>query len=135
MKYIKVMRKLILSLLSVCGIVSGCKTHKTVVVLEPEEFITAMQGDSMAVLLDVRRPSEYAEGHIKNAVNLDWLDSVRFNEGLLLIDKKHTYYIYCRSGRRSNAAAIRMQEAGYRVFDMNGGVLQWKTLGMPLVIE
>lgn len=94
-----------------------------------------MQGDSMAVLLDVRRPSEYAEGHIKNAVNLDWLDSARFNEGLLSIDKKHTYYIYCRSGRRSNAAAIRMQEAGYRVFDMKGGVLQWKALGMPLVIE
>ena len=87
----------------------------------------------MAVILDVRQPSEFAEGHIEGAVNLDWLDEEAFKEGVAKLDKAKTYYIYCRSGRRSNAAAEKMQSDGFKVYDLKGGIKQWKAHGKPVV--
>ena len=69
--------------------------------LEPLEFVEAARSDGTAVVMDVRRPSEYAEGHLADAVNLDWLDQAAFRKGLEQLDKGRTYYIYCRRGRRS----------------------------------
>ena len=74
-------------------------------VLSPEAFITAARADTTAVILDVRRPGEYAEGHLEGAQLLDWLNPSSFVEGVKHLDKQRTYYVYCRSGKRSNAAA------------------------------
>lgn len=54
---------------------------------------------------------------------------------LKLLDKSHTYYVYCRSGKRSHNACIKMQKQGLKVFDMEGGILNWKKLGMPTTKE
>lgn len=93
--------------------------------LEPLEFVEAARSDGTAVVMDVRRPSEYAEGHLADAVNLDWLDQAAFRKGLEQLDKGRTYYIYCRSGRRSREAATRMRQEGFAVVDMKGGYLRW----------
>lgn len=93
--------------------------------LEPLEFVEAARSDGTAVVMDVRRPSEYAEGHLADAVNLDWLDQAAFRKGLEQLDKGRTYYIYCRSGRRSREAATRMRQEGFTVVDMKGGYLRW----------
>ena len=102
-------------------------------VLTPEAFITAARADTTAVLLDVRRPSEYAEGHLEGAQLLDWLSPSTFIEGLKHLDKQRTYYVYCRSGKRSNAAATYMLGQGFRVRDMQGGYLRWTAEGRPVV--
>ena len=47
--------------------------------------------------------------------------------------RQRTYYIYCRSGRRSNVAAVYMQKKGFHVVDMKGGILRWKEQGLPVV--
>ena len=75
-------------------------------VLTPEAFIEAARADTTAVILDVRRPGEYAEGHLEGAQLLDWLNPSSFIEGVKHLDKQRTYYVYCRSGKRSNAAPI-----------------------------
>lgn len=93
--------------------------------LEPLEFVEAVRSDGKAVVMDVRRPSEYEEGHLADAVNLDWLDQAAFRKGLEQLDKDRTYYIYCRSGRRSREAAARMRQEGFDVVDMKGGYLRW----------
>ena len=54
---------------------------------------------------------------------------------LKLLDKSHTYYVYCRSGKRSHHACMKMQKQGLKVFDMEGGILNWKKLGMPTTKE
>ena len=112
---------------------SGCTAQDGVEVLTPQEFIAAAEADSAAVILDVRQPDEFAAGHLAKAVNLDWLNPSAFSEGMAKLDKGHTYYIYCRSGRRSNAAASKMKREGFRVFDMKGGYLQWTSEGRPVV--
>ena len=96
-------------------------------------FIEMANSDTTAVILDVRRPDEFADGHLAEAVNLDWLNEDVFAKGMSRLDKSRTYYIYCRSGRRSNAAAVKMQAEGFKVYDMKGGYLKWTEQGFPTV--
>lgn len=49
------------------------------------------------------------------------------------LDKAKTYYVYCRSGRRSHDAAQKMMAAGLHVVDMQGGYLAWTEQGLPVV--
>lgn len=127
------MKNFILSALTAIGLITGCNAQSQVKVLVPEAFITAVEGDTTAVILDVRRPSEYAEGHLAKAINIDWLDQEAFSKALPTLDKRRTYYVYCRSGRRSNAAATKMQDEGFKVFDMAGGYLRWTAEQRPVV--
>ena len=78
------------------------------------------------VLLDVRHAAEYERGFIPGAVLLDNDDILREeNLDVLPEDKKTTLIVYCRSGRRSNVAARKLEALGYEsVFDM-GGILDW----------
>ena len=111
----------------------GCKAQNSVKVLTAEEFAAAVKADKKAVVLDVRRPDEFAAGHIEGAVLLNFLDTVAFNAGVEKLDKSKTYYIYCRSGRRSNNAAVLMQKKGFTVFDLGCGFLSWQRYNMPWV--
>lgn len=127
------MKNLFFSILATLGLCSGCTAQVGVKVLSPGDFIAAAEADSAAVILDVRQPDEFAAGHLADAINLDWLNPSKFSEGMALLDKNRTYYIYCRSGRRSNAAASKMKSKGFRVYDMKGGYLQWTGEGRPVV--
>ena len=111
----------------------GCKAQNSVKVLTAEEFAAAVKADKKAVVLDVRRPDEFAAGHIQGAVLLNFLDTVAFNAGVEKLDKSKTYYIYCRSGRRSNNAAVILQKKGFTVFDLGGGFLSWQRYNLPWV--
>ena len=103
--------------------------------LEPGEFNTQLSQDSTAVLVDVRTPSEFNEGHLENALNIDWKDD-SFETRVKELDRTKTYYLYCRSGRRSAAAASRMNKLGFtRVFDLDGGIIEWKEEGLPTTSE
>lgn len=111
----------------------GCKAQNSVKVLTAEEFAAAVKADKKAVVLDVRRPDEFAAGHIEGAILLNFLDTVAFNAGVDKLDKSKTYYIYCRSGRRSNNAAVILQKKGFTVFDLGGGFLSWQRYNLPWV--
>lgn len=103
--------------------------------LSPRDFLSAYQSDPSACLLDVRRPVEYAEVHLQGAQLLDWLDVERFAEGMQQLDRDKTYYIYCRSGRRSYDAALLLQQFGYQVRDLSGGILAWLDEELPLQLK
>jgi len=83
------------------------------------------------VIIDVRTPEEFAEGHIENAVNIDFY-SETFRDDLDTLDKDKTYLIYCRSGRRSGLSIPLMKELDFmEIYDMLGGITRWKTEGLP----
>ena len=75
-------------------------------------------------LVDVRTAAEYADGHIPNAVNID-VYSADFAEKIAKLDKERTVAIYCRSGRRSKSAAEQAVKLGFKVVELDGGVLSW----------
>ena len=73
-----------------------------------------------AVLLDVRSPQEYREGHIPGSQNvplqqLDKVDEVTENKDTLL-------YVYCHSGARSRQAVSLLQAMGYTNVHNIGGI-------------
>ena len=77
------------------------------------------------VLVDVRTPKEYNDGHIDNALNIDWLGD-SFPAEFEKIDKDQTVYLYCRSGKRSADATKFLDSLGYKnVVNLEGGYVVW----------
>ena len=128
------MKKKILSVLAAVGLcAASCNAEDGIVVLSPQDFINHVKADTSAVILDVRTPVEYAEGHLEGTKQLDYLNTEAFEVGMKSLDKANTYYIYCRSGRRSHGACEKMKAQGFKVFDMEGGYLNWTKQGLPVV--
>ena len=85
------------------------------------------------IVLDVRTPAEFAEGHIPDSINID-VESPDFPDRVAELDKGATYAVYCRSGRRSAVAAEQLAAAGFtQVYDLAGGVIDWAAAGLTLV--
>ena len=96
--------------------------------LNPDEF-EAQAFESNTCIIDVRTAQEYAEGHLYPPVNLDWQKDGFIDEMASLFSKDQTLAIYCRSGKRSAAAAAALTEAGYKVINLKEGYLSWTVAG------
>ncbi|MCX7548591.1 rhodanese-like domain-containing protein [Xanthomarina sp. F1114] len=76
-------------------------------------------------LIDVRTPEEFEEGHIEDAINIDYY-SEDFAEEFNKLDKDKPVYLYCRSGFRSNESALKLSEMGFKdIYDLEGGILNY----------
>ena len=89
------------------------------------EAMKIMAGDEPYVIVDVRRPDEFAKGHIPGAINVP-------NEGIAdeqpaeLPDLDQVLLVHCQTGRRSAAASKKLADIGYtRVLEF-GGIMTWK---------
>lgn len=89
-----------------------------------DEFLKLMK-DKNVIVVDVRTPSEYKEGHIPDAINIDFRNPA-FMENIKKISSDKILAIYCRSGSRSKSAARKLIEAGYQVYELNKGIMNWK---------
>ncbi len=93
--------------------------------ISQEETLLKMQEQNV-VILDVRTPSEFAEGHLESAINIDFYAS-DFEDKLQDLDATKTYVVYCKSGGRSANAAGKMATLGINhVFNVLGGFSVWK---------
>lgn len=83
------------------------------------------------VFLDVRTAEEYADGHVDGSL----LIPVQELEGRLReVPKDKRVYLYCRSGKRSAAAANILVKAGFtNIENIEGGINAWKDAGYPVV--
>lgn len=131
-RFMKRLKDFLLLLLCSASLFPSCSKGDGVSIVTPEKFSKRLHSDSKASLLDVRRPDEFAEGHLAGAVNINWLDTPAFRSAVNGLDKGPTYYIYCRSGRRSHAAALHMKGLGFKVVDMAEGYLGWVKRGLPV---
>lgn len=93
--------------------------------VDKAEFAVVL-GDSSVVLLDVRTPQEFAQGHIVGAINIDVKDSLFISNVQRQVAPGSRVAVYCRSGRRSMSAAQQMVEKGYDVVNLKGGFLAWE---------
>ncbi len=117
---------------------SGCVGNETATIkdISPQEAFTLIQDNQNNpdfVIIDVRTPDEFAGEHIENATNINFY-SEAFQDMLNNLDKNKTYLVYCRSGGRSGNALNIMAELNFReVYNILGGVNQWKREGLPTV--
>ena len=83
-----------------------------------------MMAEENVIILDVRTSEEFQTGHIPGAVLLPY-DQIRDEAELMLTDMDQIILVYCRTGVRSNTAALTLAEMGYRsVYDF-GGIMSW----------
>jgi rhodanese-related sulfurtransferase len=124
------MKKMMTFLLAMLGLTSACGqgSFENVDVKEFSELIE----DSCVVLLDVRTASEFAEGHIEGAINIDQGQSDFMEKAQAALPKDKKIAVYCRSGRRSANAAGKLGAEGYRCVNLKGGILAWKEADKPV---
>ena len=127
------MKKIFTCLLAVLGLNSACGqgNFENADVNEFAELVA----DTNVVVLDVRTASEFAEGHLERAINIDYRqgDFVEKAKATLPLDKKIA--VYCRSGRRSAGAAGILGDDGYKLVNLKGGIIAWKDANRPVTTE
>lgn len=132
MNMLSIVSLLLFGLLSLTGCRSPATTDGVIIdhpaaiyqTISPENAKKALDADPTIILLDVRTPQEFRDGHIPNSI---LLPDYQLGEkaAQLLPNKEAKIIIYCRSGRRSKLAALQLLEMGYRyVYDL-GGIIDW----------
>ena len=81
-------------------------------------------------LVDVRTLAEHMEGHIPGSININVKDEAGFPAAVdELLDKSREVAVYCRSGRRSRTAADLLVKKGFKVYNLDKGILNWMEEG------
>ena len=131
----------LLILLALGVVIVGCaqQTHiptgliEDVNVQEAFSLIQDNKDNPDLVIIDVRTPAEFADGHVANAINIDF-NSGAFREEISKLDKDKNYLIYCRSGNRSRGAIDLMKELQFQeIYHMYQGMIGWTNGGYPTV--
>lgn len=92
--------------------------------ITPEEAKAFIDEGTYGTILDVRTEAEYLEGHLENATLLPD-NEIESKAEITLYDKNELILVYCRSGRRSEAATEKLIQMGYtNVYDL-GGIQDW----------
>lgn len=95
-------------------------------------FSDKLKATPDAFILDVRTDAEVNRSYIKNAVFMDIHDSL-FEKRIATTDKKLPVFVYCAIGVRSNDASILLHKLGFaQVYDLKGGIINWKLAGLPV---
>lgn len=120
-------------LLSACG--GGDETANAaagseVRVVQADEGVELI-AEPGTVVLDVRTPAEFAEGHVEGARNVD-VNDPGFREAVKQLDPAVPYVVYCQSGNRSAAAAEIMAAEGFTDVADAGAFADLRAAGAPV---
>ena len=99
--------------------------------VDAEKFSEIIKMEDI-LLVDVRTPDEYAEGHIEGAVNID-VKADDFAERTK--DITGNVAVYCRGGKRSRTAGSKLIVQGCLVYNLDGGIKEWMEKGFPVVTQ
>ena len=111
----------------------NCKNNSS----EAIELITAAEMKEISKiegiqLVDVRTPNEYNEGHLPNALNIDFLDK-NFEINIQQLDKTKPVIVYCQRGSRSAKCASQLIANGFvKIYDLDNGFSKWKSSGLEV---
>ena len=122
----KKMIPILLSALMFTGCTGASNDQKnTYRQISMDEAVIMMEEKTGYIILDVRRPDEFAERHIPKAINVpnESIDTAEIPE---LPNKDQLIMVYCRSGRRSKEAAEKLVKLGYKNIVEFGGILDWQ---------
>lgn len=124
---------LMLVLLLLAPVACGGDADSVVLELVPAgEAAEVLDAEPDAVLLDIRTPEEFVDGHIAGSVNIDFY-APDFADRIGQLDRDTTYVVYCRSGNRSASAMSVFADLGFTsVYEIDGGVLSWVQAGLPI---
>jgi rhodanese-related sulfurtransferase len=127
-----VIKQRLLFLVVLMTLVSFLAHAQTVKKLDPQNFELKMKESNQPILIDVRTPGEYAQGHLANAVLID-VNSSDFKSRVSRLDKSKPVFVYCKAGSRSSSAAGVLTDLGFKeIYDLNGGITSWQKANKPI---
>lgn len=125
-KRILIAAVLILLTASATLVLTGCGySRATYKQISQDEAMQMMEEESGYIIVDVRRPDEFNEGHIHDAINIP-NEEITDRMPPALPDKNQLILIYCRSGNRSKEAAQKLADMGYTNVYEFGGISTWE---------
>ena len=113
------------------AVLAGCSSNDATQLISASDAMALIQshhGNESFVILDVRTPTEFADGHISGALNIDFYSS-DFSADIGALAKNNVYLLHCASGGRSGKAADIMAGMGFaEVYDLDGGYRAFSAL-------
>lgn len=108
------------------------QAHAQSQLLDIKAFDARMASTKDKIVLDVRTSDEYSQGHLSNAVIIDYYRP-DFKQRLAKLDKTKPVFVYCAAGARSEGAAQALEDLGFKqVYDLRGGMNAWRKAKMPI---
>ncbi len=103
--------------------------------VEPDELAMDIPFDKNLVIVDVRKPNEFAEGHISGAINIP-LAEMTDPTNMAMINEEDNLYIHCSAGYRSIIAASLLKRQGiHNLRNVTGGWSQIKNLKKVEIVK
>ncbi|MEM6414522.1 MAG: rhodanese-like domain-containing protein [Pseudomonadota bacterium] len=140
------MIKSILSVIALSFLALGCAeqasskngteiTDQNIRTVSVSEAAAMVTEDETLVVLDVRTPEEFAQGHIEGALNIDY-NGDDFESRIAALDKSKTYLFHCNSGGRSGKTEKMLKSLGFTdALHLKSGMSGWREAGLPEVAE
>lgn len=121
-------------LILILGLFSFLSMAEQTALISQQDLLALMSNKSSnTVVLDVRTPKEFNEGHIEGAINVSH-DQIKENLKTLLAYKDKTVVVHCRSGRRAVSAENALRAAGFSdLRHLDGDMKGWQAANLPLV--
>jgi len=111
---------------------TNAPTGVTVVTNVQTEVAAKLVAEGKVVVLDVRTPGEFAEGHIAGATNINFMDK-DFATQVGKLDRDKVYLVYCAVGGRSKRCLPQLQKLGFKqIYHFDGGFSAWEEAGKPV---
>ena len=124
------MRAYYFLLLLISLLLTSCNSQNKVQPVAPKTFSEKIKATPNAQILDVRTPEEFESQHLENAINGDW-NGDNFDAKVNTFNKSQPVFVYCMSGGRSQKAASKLQELGFKtIYELDGGILKWNAAGL-----
>jgi thioredoxin 1 len=123
------MKRLLTALCFFTALAASAQTG-TATLLAAPDFAKKVFETPEGIVLDVRTPNEFGNGHLPKARNIDW-NGAAFLSGLDTISKERPLFVYCLGGTRSASAAQKLRSLGYtQVYELDGGIMKWRQAGL-----
>lgn len=120
------------TILSACGSKPTTTISTGINVYKANDIISANKD---VVVLDVRTPKEFAQGHIAGAVNINIHNSA-FSQQVATLDRDTLYIVHCavnpRGGRGDKSIHIMNQLGFSNLLSLDGGLNAWKRADLPI---
>lgn len=126
--------KAIITLIVSAVLVFGCsKTSDNEALVDADTFGKLIQDSHDEIILDVRTPEEFAEGHIPGAVLINLYDA-DFQNKVNALDRSKPILVYCAAGVRSEKASEILKDSGFKkVYHLKNGVKAWSEAKKELI--
>lgn len=113
--------------------VSETAADAVMVDVDAAQFQRLMAELDGGLLLDVRTPEEWAEGHLAGAAHKDYWGDDDFDAAMNSIPRDRPVLVYCAGGGRSGLTAEELNKAGHlEVYNLEDGITGWQDAGLPV---